>query len=221
VDAPNGGRIPARLPISVQREATREVALPMHLAHFGLSENPARPVHSILARAFVKYTNDMFAAVYEADRLAESEDPVTRAKFDEEFTHILKLNKEIDELRKWIYPSRAPLSPGEAFSRIASVASTFDDPDLAADLQNALQKREVGRPNRYLTYVKVFELMLQGRSVSFGIARRKLHPQLARECEPVLKAGVRALKRLLRRHAPDLVSQFEALHPDRAKKVNG
>ena len=70
--------------------------------------------------------------------------------------------------------------------------------------------------------------------MSLGKAARKLYPAMTREeivtsrIEQNLKAGIVDLKKLLRKHAPDLVSRYVELHPNRAslgtgapKKVNG
>jgi hypothetical protein len=159
--------------------------------------------------------------MHEVRRFEETDLPddlAEMARLSEQIEQIAELSKTINELGKWIHSSQRPLTKVEAWSR----AIRLGDAEFAPDIFTDLQKRKVGRSsNRYPTYVRVFELMLQGRNVSIGIARQKIRPPLAKGEAPGLKAGILRLKKLLQKHAPDLVSRYEELHPDRAKKVNG
>jgi hypothetical protein len=120
-------------------------------------------------------------------------------------------------LGEWLYVSGRPRPFDEAIQWAQTLRNIMDPKETFA----RLQKRKVGAPNKYRTYTDVFEFMLQGPDVSLGQARHRFNPPLPKESEPSLKAGIRLLKKLLRVEAPELLAEYESLHPDKARKVNG
>jgi len=63
--------------------------------------------------------------------------------------------------------------------------------------------------------------MLGSKSNTLGQAVRKFCPCgkiHGPKCHANLKAGIHALKEVLRKYASELVDQYDALHPDRATK---
>src|SRR5258705_3176391 len=89
-----------------------------------------------------------------------------------------------------------------------------------------LQTRRVGAPvRRRKSFIATFEFMLASKNNSQGRATRKFcrcgKDKHGSNCEQNLKAGVRSLKNILRKYAPQLVTRYDLLHPNRARNVNG
>jgi hypothetical protein len=135
---------------------------------------------------------------------------------------LVPLAESLDELTNWIFPDSKPLPVAEAIRN----AQVFEElgPDWVANMFHRLQTKPVGRPNRRRSTIEAFEFMLQSRENSQGKATLRFcncGGKHKAQCEQALKAGIRSLKKILRKYAPDLVSQYDALHPNRDKKVNG
>lgn len=196
--------------------------MPLQLSALRLSEDPVHPVRTFLSHLYVGCWNDVEASIFEMSKLVETcqtEDPGVAAEIARLIAHVNERLQVMVESGPWLFGDRQPLTPVKAL-RFAQVLS--DEPELAVEMFARLQKRKVGSPpTKYVTYLVIFELMLQSNAMSLGRARQKLKPPLPRENEPSLKAGIRNLKTLLRKHAPDFVARYESLHPDKAKKVNG
>jgi len=195
--------------------------VPLGLSAFSFSEDPAHPVRTCLLRIFVGCFNDFETALLELSKLVETdqtEDPGAASDTDRLIKHINERIQVMVELTPWLFGNRLPRNGIEAF-RYAQAWS--DHPEEALALFEGLQRRRVGSPNKNATYLRLFELMLESKTMSLGRARQELSPKLPRENEPSLKAGIRKVKRLLRKHAPEFVARYESLHPDRAQKVNG
>jgi hypothetical protein len=138
----------------------------------------------------------------------------------------LRLAKTVAELMRWIYPPREPVSQTEAWNKVQALAKAGADLVVVVKVFEVLQTRPVGAPaKRRQSYIAAFEFMLQSKGNSQGQAVRRFclcgNRKHGGECERNLKAGVRSLKKVLRTYAPELVARYDALHPDRAKKVNG
>jgi hypothetical protein len=194
--------------------------LQSELAGQGLWEDPAHPASSAICRALVENFKTALLSAVEGQELAQREGDVSDATLKEVarlFDKALMCLERTQELSKWL-PRTVTWSLDDAMQWARTQSKNIPE---AAKIMSRLARRNVGRPNKYPMYLAVFELMLQGPAISFGVARKKVQPPISQENEPGLRAGVRKVKELLRTYAPELVSQFEALHPNRAKKVNG
>jgi hypothetical protein len=211
----------------LNRRSTRgESNLPACLEEFGLSDDPSRPAYSALFRALENRCNDLIHIGRETESWIDRANPSDsdcEAKLEERLKQITKLINEMQELCRWLIPDRIPLSGQEALRSIRRlITSNYStNVELASAVLPALQKRQVGRPNKRVTYLAVFDVMLEGSHMSLGKARLKFGRQLTQENVAGLKTGLRDLKQLLRIYAPELVLQFERMHPNRDKKVNG
>jgi hypothetical protein len=196
------------------------VALQASLSDFGLSEDPDHPVRTVLAHKFVEHFTVGFVSLLEARELTRGPhfDKQVQTKFKELISRSRESGQHANEIADWIYTNRWPASDEQAFA----MAQRYSSITSPKELYETLRKRPVGRPNTEKhTFVEVFELMLAGSHVSLGRARSMVHPPLSLADEPRLKDGIRRLKKLLQAIAPELLSKYESLHPDRAKKVNG
>lgn len=193
---------------------------------FGLPNNPARPVLLALTNAFVENFNSLSALVSEASALVpQPGNSAQEAMVVRMMTDALRFVQNIGELSNWIFPPTMPLGFKEALRKAEALKRLGCDEDWFAEMVSTLQKRHVGRPPDNLRFIRAFEFMLQSKANSQGQATRKFcacrKETHTAKCEQALKAGNRKLKRVLRRYAPQLVSRYDVLHPDRSKKVNG
>jgi hypothetical protein len=130
--------------------------------------------------------------------------------------------KSVEEIVRWIVPPKPPLAPEEA----AEAAQQFSEAgqDYVEELASHLQKLPAHRPSkRRHSHISAFEFMLDSKRNSLGRAVRKFCPcggSHSLKCDANLKAGIHELKRVLRTYAPELVSQYDELHPDR-KRIRG
>jgi hypothetical protein len=130
---------------------------------------------------------------------------------------------EFAELASWLCPPRKALTTEEILRHALQMKEAGLDSKVIQSTISSLQQIPAGRPHKRLRYVEVFDLMLQSPEMSLGKAIRKLNPHLTTDelveqrLEKNIKAGIVQLKKRLRKYAPDLVTRYEALHPDRAK----
>jgi hypothetical protein len=209
------------------RDATREVAM-LQLSDLHLKEDPSRPVQSCLSRLCLENVNAAFSALgalpgdASTTTWAEVENLVRPA-----VKNTIQCQKDAEELMGWIYPSSRPLSFEEAFRTAKELEELGADHNSVKATFSGLQKHPVGRPNKRQSFIRAFEFQLQSKKNSQGQATRKFclcgKTEHDAKCEQNLKAGLRSLKKLLQKYAPELVRQYEVLHPDRnrAKKVHG
>jgi hypothetical protein len=194
---------------------------------FGLSNEASRPVQSALIRAFVESFLELAAIIENARALAnQSAVPTHEAEVLRVLEDANRLAENVKELSGWVYPPRIPMAFTEAVGKADALNQAGLEPDRVEQLFRILRKRPVGAPaKRRQSFIGAFEFMLESKKHSQGQATRKFcscgkqthDPQ----CEHNLKAGVRGLKEILRKYAPELVNRYDSLHPDRAKKVNG
>ena len=191
-------------------------------ADFNLPNDLSRPVMFALGRAsFEKWT----AIAETTDALKQlaihPEREGAEADAKKLMKTVIQLLETVNELGRWIYCVRA-LPIEEAFTK----AQTFKElgNDWTERLCALLQKLPQGSPpTRRQVHINAFEFMLQSRTNSLGKATKKYCPcgkKHTEKCYEGFKTGIRSLKKILRKFAPDLVTQYDALHPDRAKPVN-
>jgi len=190
------------------------------LSRHGIWEDPKHPVSSAICRKLVENFEVALLSVVEGLELAKRHSDVSEATL-KEITRLLEKALEslerTQELAEWL-PQDITWPLDDALQWTRSKSNNLPE---AAEILSRLARRKVGRPNKNRLYLAVFELMLQGPDTSLGIARRNVQPPISQENEPGLKAGIRKIKRLLRKHAPEFVIQFETLHPDRARMSMG
>jgi hypothetical protein len=196
----------------------------LRLSDLGLSDNPTRPVIFALSRAFVENWNAFLATSIQAAALAGpgivGEEEIVRV-----VQKALGFLQKAYELSGWVYSEGRPLPFAEALSKAQWLKKLGADPDHVEAIFSGLQKRHVGRPHRRQSFINAFEFQVRSKKNSQGQATQKFCPCGEKihtaKCEQNLRAGLRSLKKVLRKYAPELVSKYELLHPDRAKKVNG
>ena len=200
-------------------------SLSLQPAELGLPNDPSRLVTFALGRALVENWNAFLSTVIEATQLAqESPQRIDEAEAVRRMDIALGFVKNARELVDWVYLSNRPLPFTEAFSHAQRLKEVGYDADWVKATLTGLQKRPVGRPHQRQLFINAFEFQLEAKRNSQGQATRKFCPcgkAHTAKCEQNLKAGMRSLKKVLRKYAPELVSKYEELHPDRAKKVNG
>jgi hypothetical protein len=192
---------------------------------WGLPNDPSRPVTFALGRAFVENWNSFLSTVMEAIQLAqESPQRIDEVEAIRRMDIALGFIKNAHELADWVYFNNKPLPFAEAFRHAQRLKEVGYDADWVEATLTGLQKRPVGRPHQRQLFINAFEFQLEAKRNSQGQATRKFCPcgkTHTAKCEQNLKAGMRSLKKVLRKYAPELVSRYEELHPDRARKVNG
>jgi hypothetical protein len=197
---------------------------PLQLSDFGLPEEPARPVQFALSCVFVQNLSAFIAIVEETHALvSQSVVKPDEADVVGKLKSALPLVENARELSHWVYPPAEPLTVAEARSKADALQQAGLEPDLVEQMLRVLQKRSVGKPaKRRGAFIAAFELMLQSKKNSLNKAVREFCPcggNHTPECHQRFKTGIHDLKKILRKYAPDLVPQYDALHPDRTKKV--
>jgi hypothetical protein len=134
----------------------------------------------------------------------------------------VRVAREADELLKWAYPSRKPISAAAAVARVPILREQGYDEDAVKWMVAALQKNPEGkRQTVRATHIQAFEFMLQSKSNSLGIAINhfckcgRVHDK---KCRSSFRYGIQELKKILRKHLPHLIVKYDALHPDRNPK---
>jgi hypothetical protein len=131
----------------------------------------------------------------------------------------LRLAQNLEALARWIYPRKA-LPVEEAVSKAPAFRELGDE--WVESMCTAMQKFPEGAPPKMRqAHIDAFEFMLQSKKNSLGRAVQKFCTcggEHTARCRQRLKTGVRSLKKMLRKYAPDLVSRYSSLHPYRGKK---
>jgi hypothetical protein len=191
-------------------------------ADFNLPNDPTHPVMFALGRA----VREKWTAIAETnDPLKQLASHPERAGADADAKKLMKtiiqLLVNVNELGRWIYCARA-LPVEEAFTK----AQIFKElgHDWTERFCARLEKLPHGSPpKRRQAHIQAFEFMLQSRNNSLGRAVQKYCPcgkQHTKKCHEGFKTGIRGVKKILRKYAPDLVTQYNTLHPNRAKPGN-
>lgn len=197
---------------------------PLQPSNFGLPNDPAQPVVTVLSRAFLKNLMTLFEIINQAHTLGthsevtlDEEDAVGKLERALPFVGNLK------QLLPWVHPPRKPVGFAVALNRAEALKQAGLESNDVKEVFRILQKRPVGAPpKRRQSFIAAFEFMLQSKQNSLGRAKRQFcrcgQEKHTVKCERGLKAGIHDLTKILRKYAPDLVFQYNALHPDRAKK---
>jgi hypothetical protein len=199
---------------------------PLQAADLGLPNDPSRPVMFALSRAFLQNFNAALLSISEAVALA-SPDPgkADESQIIRSINNAIPCLQNVGELSDWMYPPRTPVTLMEAVEKAQELRQWGAEREDIEPLIVELQKRPAGRPHKRQWFVLAFEFQLQSSANSQGKAVRNFCPCAGNahsaNCEQNLKAGLRSLKKVLRKYAPELASQYESLHPNRARKVNG
>jgi len=135
--------------------------------------------------------------------------------------NILQLAQNADEVSHWIY-TRRRLSDEDAARKAEAFRPLGDD--WVKSLRSGAQKLREGKPARKRpSHILAFEFMLQSKKNSLGRTVPKFctcgRPH-GPKCAVRFKAGIRMLKKVLRKHAPDLLSRYDALHPNRNTRLS-
>lgn len=200
--------------------------MPFQLSDLHLKEDATRPVMTALSLACLENFNAADAsqnnALFVAGQRATLAPGEAERRVMQLMESMLCSLKTAAELMNWVYPPGRPMPFAEAFGQARGLRDLGADSDTVQAILRGLQKRPPGRPHLRQTFVRAFEFMLQSKKNTQGRATRHFCPCGSNahtvKCEHNLKAGMRSLKRVLRQHAPELVSRYETLHPDRAKK---
>jgi hypothetical protein len=196
-------------------------------SHFGLPNDSTATVKSALDIALIENINAMTATLEEALALARpSAAPADRADAIRMVRDSLPIVRSANELSDWVSLPRRPMAFDEALRKAQTLAGPSPNSDEVELWLRSLRTRSVGAPaRRRESFISAFEFMLQSKGNSQGVATRKFC-ECGRQnhdvnCERNLKAGIRSLKKVLRKHAPELLTRYDSLHPDRAKKADG
>jgi hypothetical protein len=186
---------------------------------FGLSNDPTRTALFALEEAFTETMNTLAATVEQAFELASGPNPQDHeTDVMKLLEHSTRLSGNAKELSRYVFQNKA-LS-AEAATRAAASFGSIDD-EWVKKMRHSLQKLSVGRPPiTRKAHIRAFEFMLQSKKNSLGIAATKFCPCGKRHdasCTQRFKTGIRSLKEVLRKYAPDIVVKYDSLHPDRAK----
>jgi hypothetical protein len=203
--------------------AMREVGMSSRFqpSDFGLLSDPTRPVLEVLGRAFVDNLNAAEQILHEAHDLAsqpksmaQETDVMRMAKA------VLQFSRNADELSHWIFTPKT-LSD-EAAGRKAEAFRGLGD-DYVKDMRSRAQKLPEGKPARMRqSHILAFEFMLQSKENSLIKATKQFctcGQSHRTKCTGRFKTGIRGLKKVLRKHAPDLLSRYEAFHPNRNTRL--
>lgn len=175
-----------------------------------------------LIHAFVENMSALHSCVDAARALASRSDVKDHeAEVMELVREAAQLTQNLKVLVDWIYP-RKVMPIEEALTKAEAFRELGDD--WVESMCSALQTFPEGAPPRMRrSHIDAFEFMLQSKKNTLGKAVPKFctcgGDHTAR-CRERLKTGVRGLKKMLRKHAPHLVLQYESLHPNRDKKAN-
>lgn len=183
----------------------------------------SHPVRDALERALTARIEACEAALL---RLETNMGQKSNAKHDEASMKALakqveQLAEDVNELASWLYPPRPKMTLEQIVQARETLIPLCLSPNLMNEILVPLQRREVGPPrNKRALYVRAFELMLQPAPMSFGRVMSKLcecgKPHSA-SCRQRFQTGIRGVKVVLRKYAPEFVEQYDALHPDRGR----
>jgi hypothetical protein len=210
---------------ATDQERIARVSAPMpqlQLSDFNLPNAAAGFVLPALIRAFVENVSALRACVEVGGALvAQADAKAHEAEVMQVVQDALQLAQNLKALAGWIYPRK--VVPVEEALRKAEAFRELGD-DWVGSMCSALQTFPEGAPPRMRrSHIDAFEFMLQSQKNTLGMAVPKFCTcggEHTARCRERLKTGVRGLKKILRKHAPDLVFQYESLHPNRDKKAD-
>jgi hypothetical protein len=206
---------------SIDRQLLRRRVRSLELLRedFNLPNDPTHPVMFALGRAALEKRTAIAETTDALRRLAtDLEREGAEADAKKLMKTVIQLVENVNELGRWIYCVKA-LPAEEAFAK----AQTFKElgNDWTERFCARLQKLPQGSPpKRRQAHIDAFEFMLRSRTNSMISATKKYCPcgkKHNKKCYASFKTGIRGVKKILRKFAPDLVTQYDALHPDRAK----
>jgi hypothetical protein len=187
---------------------------------FDLPADPSRPVLHALARACAKNWDAFFDTIMKAG--VEANRPPAEQELDvvQMVQSALAHIESVAEITRWIFPLAPPLATQEAEVKAQQFSALGQD--YVEELVSRLQKLPAHRPSkRRQSHIAAFEFMLRSKRNSLGQAVLNFCPcggTHSTKCHANLKAGIHALKKVLRKYAPELVDQYDVLHPDRDTK---
>ena len=187
-----------------------------------LPADPSHPVQNAFARAcksnFEALCDAVMKIKLEADR-SPDEQP-SESEVVQMALSVVAYSKSFNEILGWNVAPRRPLGIEEATVKAQQFAELGQD--YVEDMASLLQQRPAHRPSkRRQSHIAAFEFMLASKRNTLGQAVRKFCPcggSHDTKCRANLKAGIRVLKKVLGRYAPELVDQYDVLHPDRHTK---
>jgi hypothetical protein len=188
----------------------------------GLVESADTPALNALIHAYMERVNVLFPAITRAAELLEK--PEAKTAMTEQLLSLGPMVEELKELGAWLYPTRRPLTTKETVSCVVQLERAGVESEAIQHMISGLKEIRAGRPHKRERCVEVFDLMLQSQRMSRRKAIQKLYPHLSTEdisrahLEENIKAGIVSLKKVLREYAPELLAQYDRLHPDRAKR---
>ena len=195
--------------------------MPLRLEELNLPNDPTRPAASALSNAFVENWNAFEAILRDAVRIVTSPEGKLRELEVVGMIETARLGpfRNAIEITHWVYERKA--LPVEEARRLAQGAKELGDDCVEQMFQN-LQKLSKGTPpRRRQGDIRAFEFMLLSEKNTIGRAVTKFcgcGGSHTPSCQVRLKTGIKSVKRILRKYAPDLVSRYDVLHPDRSKK---
>ena len=189
---------------------------------FNLIEDSEHRVRTALNRAYVDRFYELlgsFEAVKTAANYPETEESQAILKAEGERLH--RAASDFAELQEWVYPPTEPKTQEQALPFYPSLLQSGWDRATSSQIIGGLQKRSVGAPpKKRLMYVDAFERMLRPRA-TLGKVMNKLcdcgNKVQHSGCTKKFQAGIGSVKKLLRKYAPELVAEYDKLHPDRAR----
>jgi hypothetical protein len=196
------------------------MSLRLQPSDFGSADDPKRPALSALGRACADNMSDLATVLEQAKVLATAPDPKTgEAEVMRLLEKAKRLIQNVAELLRWIKLRKA-LSIEEATRQAEAFRELGDE--WVQKLRHSLQKLPEGKPARKRhSHIQAFEFMLQSKNNSLGKATKKFcscgNTRHETKCSDRFKTGIRALKNVLRKYAPDLVDRYNSLHPDRQR----
>jgi len=193
------------------------VSLRLQPSDFWLANDPKRPVPSALGRAYAENVSDLAAVVEQAAALTRASDSKTEEDVKRLLEEAKRLAKNVAELSRWIKLPKT-LSIEDATRQAEAFRELGDE--WVQKLRHSMQKLSEGKPaRRRQSHILAFEFMLQSKNNSLGEATKKFcscgNKNHHTKCSGRFKTGIRVLKKVLRKYAPDLVIQYDLLHPDR------
>jgi hypothetical protein len=191
--------------------------LRLKLTDVNLPNDPANVVEFALGSAFIKNWNAFAEAIIELGAkctVGEIDEIEAKKKLENAIVFL----ENTDEIQRWIYgrkvlPAQVAIAQAQVFGALGT--------DWTTNFATRLQKRSQGSPpSRRLTDIRAFEFMLRSSRNSLGQSVKQFCPcekKHTKECLGRFKTGIRSLKKILRKFAPDLVTRYDLLHPDRAR----
>jgi len=188
---------------------------------FDLPPDPSQPVLSALRRACTENWSAFTALTARAGKLV-AEKSLNEIEAVKMMELALMHATNVSEILRWV-SCRKPFPVEQALQRAEPFRELGDE--WVETFASSLQKLPQGRPSKKRqSHIDAFEYMLRSRNNTMGQAVRRFctcgEQQHDAECYRNIKAGIHVVSKMLHKHAPEIVAQYDALHPDRAKKLD-